>query len=136
NLEELHTDAGVTLTPGPIFEIGGRTWHEPNFENRIFQGDIAEVIYFGAALTEVQQDQVESYLAVKYGITLGGATPTDYVDSVGTVFWAGTANATYHNDVAGIGRDDASALNQKQSRSVNDDTLVTMGLGTIVADNQ
>ena len=53
------------------------------------------------------------------------------------------ANAAYHNNIAGIGRDDTSALDQRQSRSVNTSAgtlslapdIVTIGHGTIAADN-
>ena len=75
---------------------------------------------------------VDRYLALKYGITL--IQPTSYVNSSGTTIWDATTNGTYHNNIAGIGRDDGSALNQKQSRSVNSG-LVTIGLGAIATAN-
>ena len=37
----------------------------------------------------------------------------------------------YHNDVAGIGRDDASSLNQKQSVSKNSSAILNMALNSI-----
>ena len=49
--------------------------------------------------------------------------------------WNGVANSAYHNDVAGIGRDDASALAQRQSASINTGNVLTIGLGTIAPDN-
>ncbi|MFK7781827.1 choice-of-anchor D domain-containing protein [Psychroserpens sp.] len=85
---------------------------------------VAEVITYSARkddanLTE-ERNRIESYLAIKYGITLGvNGTTQDYVDSDGTVIWDQSANVGYNYDIAGIGRDDASELNQKQSRSVN-----------------
>ena len=51
------------------------------------------------------------------------------------MIWNATANAIYRHNITGIGRDDGSALIQKQSRSVQNDSLVTMGLGTIAVDN-
>jgi hypothetical protein len=38
------------------------------------------------------------------------------------------SSSEYNNDIAGIGRDDGSSLNQKISRSVNNDAVITMSL--------
>lgn len=96
--------------------------------------DIAEIIYYKTHLSVSDREQVESYLAVKYGVTLGTTASTiDYTNSTGAVIWAGSA--TYQNDIAGIGRDDDACLNQKQSFSQNSDQILTMGLGTIAATN-
>ena len=47
-----------------------------------------------------------------------------------------TVNAGYTNNIAGLGRDDFSGLDQRQSRSsAPGGGLVTIGLGTIAADN-
>jgi uncharacterized repeat protein (TIGR01451 family) len=106
-----------------------------NFSN----ATIAEVIEFDRALSTTELQRAQSYLAIKYGITLR-QTPaaTNYVDSGAAVVWDATANVAYGNNITGIGRDDASALGQKQSRSVNttgSGNFLTMGLGTIAADN-
>ena len=112
-----------------------------NFHN----GQIAEIIVFSGNQTSQTQQSYQSYLAVKYGITLNNVTAVvddanitegDYVLIDGsTKVWDVTANSTYHNDVAGIGRDDGVALNQKQSTSQNSDALITMGLTAIETDN-
>lgn len=98
-----------------------------------YYGDIAEVILFKRKLTAVERKKVNTYLAIKYGITLGH----DYTASDGTVLYAanGGASADFDADVAGIGRDDAQGLNQKQSRSINSDDVVAMGLGNIETVN-
>jgi cysteine-rich repeat protein len=109
----------------------------------VHKGEVAEVVLYNRRLTAAERQQVYSYLGLKYGITLdqdfaNGVTNYDYVDSLGTPYWPGSSNAgyqPYHNDVTGIGRDDGSGLNQKQSKNVNADGLVTMGLGTIAIDN-
>ena len=98
----------------------------------------AEMIVFTSAITAAQQQQIHSYLALKYGITLGQTPATNYVASDGSVVWNATTNAAHNKNIAGIGRDDASLLSQKQSRSINTASvgnLVTMGRGTIVTDN-
>jgi pimeloyl-ACP methyl ester carboxylesterase len=85
-----------------------------------FDGNIAEVIYLlDSSITPLTQNRIESYLALKYGTSLGNtSSPSNYTASDSTtVFW--TANTKYQNDVFGIGTDSASALVQTQSNSVN-----------------
>ncbi len=96
-------------------------------------GQIAEAIVFNTtgAMTETNKRKVETYLALKYGITL----THDYINTAGTVVWDATVNATYQNDVAGIGRDDATGLDQRKSISVNSGTVVTMNLGAAFPTN-
>ncbi|RXP48554.1 LamG domain-containing protein, partial [Lutibacter sp. HS1-25] len=103
-------------------------------------GGISEVIYYDRQLSLANQVKVESYLAIKYGITLdntGGGINGDYMASSGsTPLWDASANSTYHYNVAGIGRDDDSVLNQKQSTSQNANANdITIGLGDIYTTN-
>lgn len=102
-----------------------------------YNGSIAETIVYEGVLTTLNRSKIESYLAIKYGVTLSQATPQDYVYSDGTtILWdASVVGTTYNNDITGISRDDLSAQNQKQSRSVNPGSLVTIGLGTISVTN-
>lgn len=93
-----------------------------------WNGHIAEIIVYSDDLSGSSTDRqkIESYLALKYGITLDQSTPTDYLDSDGAVVWNAATNAAYNNDIAGLGRDDNSGLNQLQSKSVNLNTTVMM----------
>ncbi|OEK02575.1 hypothetical protein BFP97_14045 [Roseivirga sp. 4D4] len=100
-----------------------------------FVGFLGEVIVYEGTLSATDRQKVQSYLAIKYGVTIDQSSATNYLASDGGTAWDATANATYNNDIAGIGRDDMSCLEQKQSISQNSDALVTMGLGTIEADN-
>ncbi len=106
-----------------------------------FDGQIAEIMVFNTAPTSAEQQIIQSYLAVKYGITLdqtdNDATieEGDYVLEGGSIVWNESDNSTYHNDVAGIGRDDDKFLDQRQSRSINSTAEVTIGLGQIAANN-
>lgn len=97
---------------------------------------IPEFIAYDVALTTTQRIQVESYLAIKYGVTLLQTTPTNYVASDGTtIMWNATTGVSFKANIAGIGRDDASGLNQKQSVSGNSANEVVIGLGSIAATN-
>ena len=82
-------------------------------------GSIGEILLFNKALTDPERNQVESYLALKYGFSLGSpATPISYVASDGvTTYWTGTAS--YQNDVFGIGNDIGTGLAQLVSNSIN-----------------
>ncbi len=135
-LEGVQKATGTSCGKGStysFFEIGGRT--TGTFDSRVFNGKIPEVIVYTSALTATEAQRVDSYLAIKYGVTLGSNT-LDYLASNGTTkAWDAAANTAYYNNVTGIGRDDNSALNQKQSKSVNAQGLVTVGHGTIAADN-
>jgi|GEM_PF-3302236 len=92
-----------------------------------FNGDIAELIVYVGSIDANQHTQIQSYLALKYGLTIDGV---NYVDSAGNTLWNAGTNITYTNDVAGIGIDAGSALTQTTSRSVNADSLVTI-TGTV-----
>jgi uncharacterized repeat protein (TIGR01451 family) len=104
------------------FEIGART--TGGLPARLFSGSIDEIVYYkSSALTATKISQIRSYLAVKYGITLGYnaqtgvAAPTDYVNSSGNVIWPSATNSSYRHNVFGVGRDDASGLSQLESNS-------------------
>lgn len=91
-----------------------------------FDGKIAEVINYDGGLTEIQRHQIESYLAVKYGITLNSGTQ-DYIASDGTSsIWSTLTAGVYTNNIFGIGRDDGTELWQVQSKSVNNDAIITL----------
>ncbi len=99
-----------------------------------YKGRVAEVIAYGTVLSPAEKLQVESYLAIKYGMTLAQTSATNYVASDDTVIWDATTNSTHNNDIAGIGQDDEAALNQTQTRSVNTDSIVTIGNVSAMGD--
>ncbi len=94
----------------------------------MLKGNLAEVILFDATLTAADRAKIESYLAIKYGISLG----INYVNTSGTTIYN---IATYGNDIAGIGRENNENLHQRQSKSLNSDEFLTMGLREIAASN-
>ncbi|GIO27398.1 lectin-like domain-containing protein [Ornithinibacillus bavariensis] len=96
-----------------------------------FNGSISEVILYNRVLTSIERQQVNSYLALKYGLTL----PTDYLDSSEGILWTEADNADYSNRITGIGRDDFGGLYQKQSVSQENGANVTIALGDAVANS-
>lgn len=99
-----------------------------NLLNLPAQIDMAEVIIYKATLTAAERNKVESYLAVKYGFTLDQAAvnANDYTAASGTIIWNRANNAGYASNITGIGREDASGLAQKQSKSINTAGLITI----------
>ncbi|WP_239625800.1 S-layer homology domain-containing protein [Paenibacillus sp. H1-7] len=81
-----------------------------------YDGSMGEMILFTNPLTSIQKRQVETYLAVKYGITLKEG---DYVSAgpAPQVVWNASAQSVYSHNIAGIALDRAGALDQPQSRS-------------------
>lgn len=100
-------------------------------------GYIAEAIMFNKEVSDVELSKIESYLAMKYSITLdnsAGGTAGDLYASDGTLIWDASANATHHNDLIAIARDDSSSFQQKQSHS-QDDSLIVY-LSSLASNNE
>ncbi|AJR03869.1 choice-of-anchor D domain-containing protein [Siansivirga zeaxanthinifaciens] len=110
-------------------------------------GMLGEVISYSAPNSALNKQKIQSYLGIKYGVTLqsDGSSLTNYrlndvnyIDSQGNVIWDTNLNSGYNYDIAGIGRDNASQLNQKQSKSQNieyDGVGLTSGFLTIGLTN-
>jgi trimeric autotransporter adhesin len=133
---EVNTAAGATAYKNIVnsrYWIGASETFGPSYD-----GDFLEVINYSAANTITDRRKIESYLAIKYGITLGtNGTSLDYYNSASTntatsIYAAG---AGFNYNIAGIGRDDVSQLYQKQSKTENTISDITIGLGNIYDKN-
>ena len=92
----------------------------------VMGGAIGEFLIFPSTLSTINNLKVESYLAIKYGVTLGSSSAvSNYLSTSGSLIWSGTP--AYQNNVIGIGRDDASLLNQKQSHNLDDTVRIYKG---------
>ena len=76
------------------------------------------MIIYPTELTPASRNQVESYLAIKYGVTLDQTIATNYTLSSGSIIWNATSAGVWKNNIAGIARDDISTLSQLRSQSV------------------
>lgn len=109
--------------------------------NNASGGKTSEVITYDRDLTATEKQQVNSYLAIKYGLTqtnAAGTNTTNYLNSAGAVVWDTTLNVGYNKNIGGIANDQESTLNQKQSKSVNAGQqllIATTGLGNTNAAN-
>lgn len=99
-----------------------------------FSGQLNEILVFEDKLTIPQMDQVETYLAIKYGTTYSSGG-RDYKNSTNATVWNATANAGWHHNIAGIARDINGALYQKQSWSTNEGRQVLIGVGSLANTN-
>ena len=116
---------------------------------RALIGVCSEVIIYDRVLTQDEKTKVESYLALKYGVTLNPSNTVtkrfDYLLSDSTVLWRGNIAtsdpmygkfATFYNRVAAIIRDDVARLNNCHSHSTNVGSLLHLGVaGTRLSDN-
>lgn len=123
------------LTGGHVF--GSTIFNSNGSDNDNAAGHIGETIIYGSGnLTETERRRVDSYLAIKYGLTLGRTATNHYMSSTEAVIWNGAQNTSYNSNIFGLGRDDISALHQKVSVSVNSGTILTMATNNdFVTDN-
>jgi len=100
--------------------------------------DLGEVIIYSKKLLDAEITQIQSYLALKYGITLsssGGGTAGDYVSSTGSTIWDASLKSSYHNDVIGLGRNDTEQLLQKQSHTQDDSVTIYVSALAVTNDS-
>lgn len=97
-----------------------------------FEGKIAEFIVFNRSINPKEQLVIESYLALKYGITLPSS---DYRNAKGELLWSNEKNIEFSNHIAGIGRDDVMQLLQKQSTSTAESHSIIIGAGQLQSSN-
>ncbi|MCY4577059.1 MAG: hypothetical protein OXB96_01315, partial [Candidatus Kaiserbacteria bacterium] len=120
------SNTNTTPISGSLAAAVGR--HSTDF----FNGDLYEMIFYSDALTDANVAKILSYLALKYGVTLGSR---DYVNSTGTViFDTDGSYSGYTHHVAGIGRDDLSGFSHMTSTS-SGEAVLTVSADTLLANN-
>ncbi|WP_129057025.1 MULTISPECIES: hypothetical protein [unclassified Chryseobacterium] len=93
------------------------------------EGDrIGEFILYSETQTPVERQRVNSYLGIKYGITL--EQPQNYLSSDETITWNSGLNTSFNHNIFGIARDDMSVLDQRVSNSINEDNNIMLTLAT------
>ena len=119
---------------GAIVELTGQSNQELPATN--FNGLIPEILMYDRVLTYEERNKVESMLAIKYGLNISSFQSPHYISSANEVIWDGVVDSEYSNHIAGIGRDDASGLYQKQASSVVEKNVLTISAGTLKSTNQ
>ena len=87
---------------------------------------IAEIINYTSRISDTDRQKIESYLAIKYWITLNNWTENYIASDWTTSIWNTTTAGTFIYDIFGIWRDDTSWLSQIKSKSMNADWIVTI----------
>lgn len=107
-----------TLTYQRSFTPNHSVWGEPKESSIIFTSNnnpnyifCPELIAYGRELSHYERRKVESYLAIKYGITLRGSL---YAPD-GTLIWDAQTNNTYNHRVTAIANYSDSKLFQPLS---------------------
>ena len=106
-----------------------------NLDVNVAAMSIAEIVVLGSTVSAADKLRIESYLAIKYGLTLG----TNYVNSAGqVVYGTTTTEAGFANGIIGIGLDTDACLDQRQSRPstspdliIGDTEIATTNLGNV-----
>jgi hypothetical protein len=130
-------------TMGPAYNIwgSGSTSYTKNTDGRLsvgstWVGNICEQIIYDAVLNATDRHKVNTYLAIKYGLQLS-TLPYNFTATDGTIIWNISRNSSFNNRIAGIGRDDAELLNQKQSTVDAANGLnPIVGLGNLATTNK
>lgn len=91
-----------------------------------FDGLIAEIIVYNSVLKDLEVQKINSYLAIKYGITLNQSINDNYLKSDGSIIWNASEFGVYKHDITGIGIDNSSGLNQQKSKSINSNAILTV----------
>lgn len=105
--------------------------------NYYLQGVMPEVILYERQLNDNEKTRVNSYLGLKYAITIdldksSNTMNFNYLLSDNTSIWNGDdpIHRNYHNNVASVVRDDSAGLYNKQAKSTNVGSMLHMGVGT------
>nr|WP_314499211.1 hypothetical protein [uncultured Chryseobacterium sp.] len=96
---------------------------------------IPEILVFSANLSTIDKQKVETYLSIKYGITINDVSEKNYVSSGSDIVWDSKKNKNYNLRITGIARDNLFGLYQKQSQNSGDDHLA-VSLGPLKATNK
>ncbi|PKF75965.1 hypothetical protein [Chryseobacterium sp. PMSZPI] len=89
---------------------------------------IGEFILYSGTQTPEERQRVNSYLAIKYGVTL--QQPQNYISSNLTTTWDSTLNTNFNNNIFGLAKDDSSVLNQVVSNSINAENNIILTVST------
>lgn len=105
-------------TGDAVFSAGRRTYTGDHVTGAGLKGSLdrinifcPELCIFPRILRPLERLKVESYLAMKYGVTLTGS----YLDPKGNLIWDGEGQKEFHNRVTALARDSAGNFSQVRS---------------------
>lgn len=89
-------------------------------------GEIAEIIVYDRVLSPLEMQQVASYLAIKYGVSLHQLQFRNYYNSLGNIIWDYQAHQEFNQNITAIGKDLSGNISQLQSQNSNDEQVIGM----------
>jgi hypothetical protein len=101
-----------------------------------WEGILAECLVYERVLSATAQRQAESYLALKYGLTLQQDTAgVDYLHSSGARVWKHQLQPEFHHRLTGIGQDQHWQWSQRQAQSTASGSLLQLNVGEPQTEN-
>ncbi len=105
-----------------------------------FEGQMGEVLVYPNALSAIQRDEIETYLAIKYGITLDAFTaPQSYLNSNGSSVYNSADNVGFNQTVYSMGTDMGYSLTTDKSTTTQNNQgrlIIDKGYRGILNDAQ
>ena len=92
---------------------------------------ISESIVYSRMLSNSERQKVDTYLALKHGVTLDQTTPTSYISSDGRVAWDAVTNAKFSHHIFGACNDTISNFYSSETTSAEDVDLLKISADTI-----
>ena len=92
---------------------------------------ICESIVYSRMLSNRERQKIDTYLALKYGVTLDQTAPSSYVSSDGRVVWDAVTNAEFSHHIFGLCNDTISNLYSSETTSAEEINLLKIGADTI-----
>lgn len=92
---------------------------------------ICESIIYNRMLSSRERQKVDTYLALKYGVTLDQTIPTSYVSSDGQVVWDAVANADFSHHIFGMCNDTISKFYSTKASNAEEKNLVIIKTDSI-----
>lgn len=92
---------------------------------------ICESIIYSRMLSSRERQKVDTYLALKYGVTLDQTTPTSYVSSDGQVVWDAVANTEFSHHIFGMCNDTISKFYSSKASNAEEKNLVIIKTDSI-----
>ncbi len=92
---------------------------------------ICESIVFDRLISSCERQKIDTYLALKYGITLDQTTPASYIGSNGRMVWNSVENAEFSHHIFGICNDTISRLYACENISAENADLLKITADTI-----
>lgn len=108
---------------------GGLSLQIGHVDSSFFKGWLGELIIFEGKLDQITREYYETYLAMKYGVTLESDRYLMFADT--SKVWVKAENQQFHHDVIGIGIDSTVGLRQYQSTN----EVISFASDTLLTDN-